>query len=58
VESSIKEARSETKVKTFKLSRWVWWLTTVIPATWEVEIWRIKVGGQPRQKISYTLSEE
>jgi hypothetical protein len=27
-----------------------WWLTPVILATWEAEIRRIKVPGQPQQK--------
>jgi hypothetical protein len=30
----------------------VQWLTWVIPATWEVEIGRIIVQGQPRQKVN------
>jgi hypothetical protein len=28
----------------------------VIPATWEVEIGRITVSGQPRQKVCETIS--
>jgi hypothetical protein len=35
----------------------MWWLTLVIPATWEVAIGRIVVCGQPRQKDSETLSQ-
>jgi hypothetical protein len=31
-----------------------WWFTTVIPATPKVEIERIVVQGQPRQKASKT----
>jgi hypothetical protein len=27
------------------------WLTPIILATWEDEIWRIMVRGQPRQKV-------
>jgi hypothetical protein len=29
---------------------WAQWLMPTIPATWEVEIWRIMVQGQPEQK--------
>jgi hypothetical protein len=32
-------------------------LTRVIPATWEAEIGRTAVGGQPRQKVSETQSQ-
>jgi hypothetical protein len=31
-----------------------WWLKLVILATWEVEIRRIGVQGQPRQKVCET----
>jgi hypothetical protein len=34
-----------------------WWLTSVIPATWEVEIRRILVQGQLRQKVSEISSQ-
>jgi hypothetical protein len=30
------------------------WSTSVIPASWKVEIRRISVQGQPRQKVSKT----
>jgi hypothetical protein len=30
---------------------WAWWLTTVIPATWEAEIWRIEFLGSPGGKV-------
>jgi hypothetical protein len=33
---------------------WAWQLTSVIPATWETEIRRFTVPGQPRQKVSKT----
>jgi hypothetical protein len=32
----------------------IWWLTSIIPATWKVKIRRITVRGQPRQKVSET----
>jgi hypothetical protein len=31
---------------------WLWVHTPDIPATWEVDIRRIKVPGQPKQKVS------
>jgi hypothetical protein len=30
---------------------WCWWLTSVILATWEAEIGRIELQGQPRQIV-------
>jgi hypothetical protein len=36
----------------------MWWPTPVIPVTWEMEIGRITVQGQPRQKVSITLSQQ
>jgi hypothetical protein len=35
----------------------VLWLTPVIPATWEADVGRIVVQGQPREKHK-TLSEK
>jgi hypothetical protein len=32
--------------------------TPIISATWEVEIKRVAVQGQPEQKISKTLSQQ
>jgi hypothetical protein len=32
----------------------VWWLIPIIPATLKVEIGRIVVQGQPRQKVIKT----
>jgi hypothetical protein len=34
-----------------------WWLTPVILATWEAEISKIVVWGQPRQKFPKTPSQ-
>jgi hypothetical protein len=33
-----------------------WWLSPVIPATWEAEIGRIKVPGQLRRIVGETPS--
>jgi hypothetical protein len=40
------------KLHSFKILKlgWLLWLTSVIPATWEAEIRRITVQGQPRGK--------
>jgi hypothetical protein len=35
----------------------MWWFTPIITATWEVEIRRMEVQGQPRQKVSETPSQ-
>jgi hypothetical protein len=37
-----------------RLSELAQWLTSVIPATWEMEIEMFAVGGQPGQKVSET----
>jgi hypothetical protein len=37
-----------------KLMDWEWWLTSVISGTQEVEIVRIVVRSQPKQKVSET----
>jgi hypothetical protein len=34
------------------------WLTPIILATWEAEIRRMKVQGQPRQKVLETPSSK
>jgi hypothetical protein len=39
-----------------KFQDWYRWFTSVIPATWEVEIGRIEVQDQPGQKVSETPS--
>jgi hypothetical protein len=36
------------------LGGWAWWFKPVVLATWEVEIKRIMVGGQPGKKINET----
>jgi hypothetical protein len=36
---------------------WLLWLKPIILATWEVEIGRIMIQGQPRQKVSKTPSQ-
>jgi hypothetical protein len=38
-------------------THWVSWLTPIILAMWEVEIWRIMVQTQPRQKVRETTSQ-
>jgi hypothetical protein len=43
--------------KTEFLAR-LWWLTPGILATWEAEIRRIKVQGQPKQTVCQTLSQK
>jgi hypothetical protein len=35
----------------------MWWLTTVLPATWETEIRRINNQGQSQQKLSEASSQ-
>jgi hypothetical protein len=35
-----------------------WWLTPVILATWETEVRRIVVRGQPRQIVHKTISQK
>jgi hypothetical protein len=42
----------------FRAQGWMWWLTPVILATWEVELTRITVWGQPRQKVHKTPSQK
>jgi hypothetical protein len=37
-----------------RLGAQCWWLTPVIPATWESEFGRITVSGQPRQIVLET----
>jgi hypothetical protein len=43
-----------------KSERWAehWWFTSVIQATWEVEIRRIMVWGQLRQIVCKALSQK
>jgi hypothetical protein len=42
---------AEWKIFFLKATSWGQWLTLVIPATWEAEIKRIEVWGQPRQTV-------
>jgi hypothetical protein len=37
---------------------WVCWCVPVIWTTWELEIGRITVQGQPRKKVNETLSKQ
>jgi hypothetical protein len=37
---------------------WEWWLTPIILATQELEIWRIVVGGHVEQKVSKIPSQQ
>jgi hypothetical protein len=36
---------------------WALWHMSIIPATWEAEIWRIAVQTQPQQKDRETQSQ-
>jgi hypothetical protein len=49
-----KTVSQKQKKKTQKTRHW--WLTSVIPATWEADIRRIEVQGQPGQKVFKTPS--
>jgi hypothetical protein len=42
----------EIHFKDHKKGQAWWWLTPVIPATWEAEIRRLIVQGQPGQKVN------
>jgi hypothetical protein len=44
------------KIRNFKFVARCWWLTPVILGTWEAEIRRIMVPGQPGQIVHETLS--
>jgi hypothetical protein len=37
---------------------WYWWLTPIIQATWEAEIRRITVPGQPRKTERLQVSRK
>jgi hypothetical protein len=41
----------KNKFTLFKPTSQTQWLMPVIPATWEAEIGRIRVGGHPEQKL-------
>jgi hypothetical protein len=51
----LQNSRKSNALKIDKLAR-DWWLMPVILATWEAEIRRITVGGQPRLIIRGTPS--
>jgi hypothetical protein len=40
----------EVFLKRQGMGGWVWWLLPIIPDTWEAEIRRMVVQGQPQQK--------
>jgi hypothetical protein len=59
LEISFKKFPTTSKLKALGSvtgASWVWWLSPIILATWEEEIERITVPGQPRQKIPETPS--
>jgi hypothetical protein len=35
----------------------VWWVLSVFPATWKMELRRVKVQGQPRKRVVETPSQ-
>jgi hypothetical protein len=50
--------RYKSETLSEKYASWALWLVSVIPATREAEIRRIKVQSQPRQIVRETLSRK
>jgi hypothetical protein len=53
---SFRCSRTILSSSVIKISSRVQWLKPVLLDTWEVEVRRVAIGGQPRQKVHETLS--